>query len=72
MPDREKVIRAIEIHFDLNSDCEGCAYENGEQCFKKMATDALTLLREQDTVEHALDVLRANGWKDDSEVTGDA
>lgn len=51
MPDKEQVIRAIEIHLDLNSDCEGCAYDNGEECFKKMITDAVALLREQEAVE---------------------
>ena len=39
---------------------------------KQAIWDALALIRERDTVEYALDVLKAHGWKDDSEVTVDA
>lgn len=33
---------------------------------KTCAEAAISLLKEQDSVEYALDVLRRNGWKDDS------
>lgn len=47
--------------------------ETGKTCFQTLHADVLALLKEQeavieqyhkaDTVEHALDVLRRNGWK---------
>ena len=84
MPDRENVIRALELcryypdpgqekkwyHSCLK--CPYCTDRNGmEMNCNQLYTDALALLREQDTVEHALNVLRAHGWKDETEVTGD-
>ena len=32
--------------------------------FLRTIDDAIALLKEQDTVEHACDILRANGWKE--------
>ena len=73
MPDREKVIHALEtcIRDDYATaetfPCRECDYwvettdDENYDCMKLMITDAIDLLKEQDTVEHALDVLRAHG-----------
>ena len=60
MPDREKVIErltGLKELLKLQKDILGYG------SFIEDINDALTLLKEQDTVEHALEVLRANGWK---------
>ena len=74
MPDREKVIKGLECMTDidphrLTADCRkaGCAYV-GTDCELRLMEDALALLKEQDTVEHALEVLKAHGWKDGGEA----
>ncbi len=53
MPDREKVIRAIEIHLgsSVSNRCEGCAYKNDGGCMTQVMADALTFLLEQEPVE---------------------
>ena len=56
MMDREKVIKEFE---------KICGYTLRPHEFQVL-NDALVLLKEQDSVEYALDVLRRNGWKDDS------
>ena len=51
MPDREKVIKGLELCRKLTDSCEGCPYENVppvENCMLTMHDDALTLLKEQD------------------------
>ena len=74
MADRERVIYDIErciCHVpDACRDCSKCVTPRAH-CMEDLLSDALAVLREQDTVEHALDVLRAHGWKDETEVTGD-
>lgn len=73
--DREKVIRGLQAIQDE-------AYDRWVHrqyiedplitLIRDNISDALALLREQDTVEHAIEVLKAHGWKDETEVTGDA
>ena len=70
MTDKEKVIDAFERCFcEKHEHCPGC-YQNGPgfgvACRDALCMDVLALLKEQDSVEYALDVLRRNGWKDDS------
>ncbi len=69
MTDREKLVEGLEElkqRLLLQKDILGYGYYVGE------INDVLALLKEQDTVDHAIEVLKAHGWKDDSEVTGDA
>lgn len=66
MPDRDGVIN------DLVERIEATLAVDSE--WVNMPLDlvqyALHLLKEQDSVEYALGVLKKHGWKDDSEVTG--
>lgn len=50
MPDREKVIKAIETHLstDISVGCDDCTYENDGWCTTRVLADALTLLKEQE------------------------
>jgi hypothetical protein len=50
MPDREKLLKAIEFCRD-NASCDGCPYD--EECAKRDAIedDTLAFLREQEPVE---------------------
>jgi hypothetical protein len=61
MSDREIVLIQLE-GVGIGLDMAG--YHTDAQCVR----DALALLREQDTVEHALEVLKAYGWKDSGEA----
>ena len=63
MIDREKVIKALNMHFRKTCKNGDCPYATVGDCEGKLLFDALALLKEQDTVEHALDVLRKYGWK---------
>ena len=80
MADMEKVIKGLECcdcdldHAYFNS-CFKCPYEEDNQCggmglcTSLLAHDALALLKAQDTVEHALSVLKAHGWKENKTVS---
>lgn len=46
MPDREKVIRGLELC--AGTDCIGCPYRGVSPCQNKLAADALALLKEQE------------------------
>jgi hypothetical protein len=48
MADREKVIRAIEVHLEPNTSigCKDCTYENDGWCMTRVMEDALALLRD--------------------------
>ena len=54
MPDREKVIKGLEIcstaHRDGSYHCGDCPYESDEDnvCGEKLCADALALLKEQE------------------------
>lgn len=48
MPDREKVIKGLEIHTKPNSRCVGCPYPNNGLCGDQLYHDALVLLKEQE------------------------
>ena len=68
MPDREKVLRGLKCHADstyLSCNSKECPYFDFDFCEQLLATEAIALLKEQDSVDHALEVLRANGWKED-------
>ena len=45
--DREKVVKALKCLRD-GSYCECCDYKPYDDCIKRVATDALELLKEQD------------------------
>ena len=64
MTDREKVINELIGHIEsalaVDSDYVDCIRTD-------LLQTAVHMLTEQDTVEHALDVLRAHGWKDETE-----
>ena len=64
MPDRDEVIEAFEICYVAGHNCTECRYFSEDGCNDKLMQDALALLREHDTVEHALEVLIAHEWKD--------
>ena len=53
MPDKEKVIKALEIHISTDDSvgCDSCAYENDERCIERVMTDALAMLKEHEPVE---------------------
>ena len=73
MPDREKVIYDIERCICHVPDaCRDCSHYkelgNAISCMEELLSDALALLKEQETVVHALDILRANGWKQEEPV----
>lgn len=72
MPDREKVKYSIERCISHVPDaCRDCAYDAGHpynECVEMMLKDSLALLKEQETVEHALEVLRKAGWKETQDV----
>ena len=76
MPDRDTLINTLTLclgeGIEKPDPCNYCAYSAKLHCVREMMRDAFALLKEQDTVEYALDVLKKHGWKDDSEVTGDA
>ena len=68
MPDREKVIKGLECC--LGGHCNECPYSErwgfgDDVCVRTLRKDTIELLKEQDTVEHACNILRANGWKED-------
>lgn len=70
MPDRERVITGME-YCTNNYTCLKCPYHGLDFCIQELKQDVLSLLKEQETVEHALSVLKAHGWKDwDCEVMG--
>lgn len=48
MPDKEKVIKALEIHINDSVGCGDCAYKNDGLCVTVLLTDALVLLKEQE------------------------
>lgn len=49
MPDREKVIKAIETCYTLGHNCTECPFFTEDDCNDKMMHDALALLKEQDS-----------------------
>lgn len=51
MPDREKVIKAIEICYTAGHNCTECPLFNEDACNDRLMRDALTLIREQEAVE---------------------
>lgn len=63
-PDREKVIKGLECHAKGSRGCLfDCPYGNENGCQLLLCSDALALLKEQETVEHAKEILCANGWE---------
>ena len=61
MADRESVIKGLEPII-------GCAKQEKWGAWIDTLEDAHSLLKEQETVDHALDILRANGWKQEEPV----
>ena len=47
MPDMEKVVKALEC-LKEGSYCECCDYKPYDDCIKRVATDAIALLKEQE------------------------
>lgn len=64
MPDREKVIKAIETHLstDISVGCDDCTYENDGWCTTRVLADALTLLKEQEHKDRMFQALE-DDWK---------
>lgn len=55
MPDREKIIKALECcRWD---ECKKCQYHGQSDCFEKLLADALALLKAQEAVRP----IRVNG-----------
>jgi len=65
MADREKILHELDHQV---ADADWCDNDWKDNVPIWMLRGALDILREQDTVEHALDVLRAHGWKDSGEA----
>lgn len=66
MPDKEKVIKGLEMCI-ADDFCDGCPYE--EHCFSdgeitaiRMMRDALSLLKEQEAVKPVLDEQTGRIW----------
>ena len=74
MADRKKVIKGLELCTNIQGCFENinpkCPYalRDGACRYQDLLYDALALLKEQDTVEHALSVLKAHGWQDGGEA----
>jgi hypothetical protein len=51
MPDREKVIKGLEVCFDSSKECNGCPYIITPYCKTTLRNDILALLKEQEAVE---------------------
>ena len=51
MPDREKIIKAFEIHNDRSVDCTECPYNSDNSCLEDLMEDVLALLKEQEPVK---------------------
>ena len=51
VPDREKVIKGMEICYCHTEKCKDCSYHNLELCYNALYLDALSLLKEQEAVE---------------------
>ena len=62
-PDRAKIISGLETCASNDKTCFDCPY-NHDVCTTSLCNEVLALLNEQETVEHACDILRANGWKE--------
>ena len=67
MPDMEKVIKGLEVCTSI-ADGESCPkdcpyYQEVCYGYDQLMRDALALLKEQETVEHAKEVLCKNGWE---------
>ena len=72
MSDRKKVISEFSECVQRGGwmHCGDCEYKN-EKVFltcKPLAKEILALLKEQETVEHALEVLRKAGWTETQDV----
>lgn len=69
MVDLEKALKGLEMCTSEKGCDSDCPYWNNSmtrgECLMAMQKDALGLLKETNTVEHALTVLRANEWKED-------
>ena len=63
MPEREKVVEWLTEISLIPSDFARGDFDAYET--EHLANDAVDLLKEKDTVEHACNVLRVNGWKED-------
>lgn len=69
MADKDKVMagfaNCIKRFRHPESGCVECPYRppnKAVNCWDRLFGDVVHLLREQDTVEHALEVLRSHGW----------
>lgn len=63
MPDREKVIKAIEICYTLGHNCTECPLFSEDDCNDKLMRDALSLLKEQEPrLLKEADFVEADGW----------
>ena len=51
MPDREKVIKGLEVCFDSSKECHGCPYIATPYCKTTLRNDVTVLLKEQESVE---------------------
>ena len=73
MPDREKVIKGLEICVDRvpgKYTCNECPYEvDGNYCERNLAKDAITLLKEQGKKEIKLHKKYVITWRRDDEFT---
>ena len=59
---RHKVILDLLSMYCMFAECEDPSWDH----YAETCADAITLLQHMDTVGHALRVLKAHGWKDDS------
>ncbi len=64
MTEREKVIKALEIHDDRSVDCTECPYRSDDSCFEDLMEDILALLKEQTEIIRCKDCKHSCDYTD--------
>lgn len=65
MPDREKVIKGLEICYIPPSKCDDCPYHGREDCTDALCLDALALLKEQEPQVMTAEEVDKYSWMDE-------
>ena len=51
MPDREKVIKGLEVCFDSSKECNGCPYITTPYCRTTLRNEVNAMLKEQEEIK---------------------
>ena len=63
MSDREKIIKAFEIHNDRSVDCTECPCNSDDSCLEDIMEDVLALLKEQEAIKPYMDYDGQDVWR---------